>query len=252
MKIVITNDDGIEAEGIKCLPKAISKLGDVYVVAPKTPQSAGSHSTTLHKPLRIAEYSLNLGEKKAMSVSGSPADCVLLAVDVLVKGKVDLVISGINEGPNIGSDVIYSGTVAGAREGSLNGIPSIAISLAAYKDLNFDAAGKFAYLFVKTVLEKKISNIYFNINIPNIPEQEIKGVKFVKQGNRSYKDRVFKGKDPFGKTYYWIGGTVVENNEKNTDNEAVKNGFIAVTPMSTDMTDYSALKEIKKWKIRFP
>jgi len=252
MKIVITNDDGINAKGIKCLTKAISKLGEVYVVAPKTPQSAGSHSTTLHKPVRVEEYSLNLGEKKAMSVSGSPADCVLLAVDTLVKGRVDLIVSGINEGPNIGSDVIYSGTVAGAREGFLNGIPSIAISLAAYKNLNFDVASKFSYLFAKTVLEKKIENIYFNINVPNLPAQEIKGVKFAKQGNRSYKDRVFRGKDPFGKTYYWIGGTVVKDNEKNTDNEAIKNGFISITPMSADMTDYLALKEIKKWKIRFP
>jgi len=253
MKIVITNDDGIEAEGIKRLTKVISQLGEVYVVAPKTPQSAGSHAMTLHKPLRVEEYSLNIGEKKAMRVSGSPADCVLLAVDILVKRKVDLVISGINEGPNIGNDVIYSGTVAGAREGALNGIPSIAISLDAYKNFNFDAASKFSYLFVKKILEKKInSGIYFNINVPNLSEKDIKGIKFVKQGIRHYKDRVFIGKDPFGKTYYWIGGKVVEDDEKDTENNAVENGFIAITPMSTDLTDYSLLKEMKKWKIHFP
>ena len=253
MKIIVTNDDGIESNGIKYLAKAIAKLGDVYIVAPRTPQSAGSHAMTLHKPLRVDEYPLNVGEKKALRVSGTPADCVLLALDVLVKGKVDLVVSGINEGPNIGSDVIYSGTVAGAREGALNGIPSIAVSLDAYKDFNFDVASKFTYLFAKKILEEKIEDrIYFNINIPNVNEEEIKGVKFVKQGIRTYKDRVLIGKDPFERTFYWIGGKVVDDDEKDTENDAVRNNFIAVTPMSVDLTDYSWLKKLKDWKIQFP
>jgi 5'-nucleotidase len=250
MRIVITNDDGIEAKGIKALTAALSDIGDIYVVAPWEQQSAGSHSTTLHKPLRADEFPLNVGEKKAFRVSGTPADCVLLAVDVLVKGKIDLVVSGINQGPNLGDDVIYSGTVAGAREGALNGIVSIAFSIDGFENPHYESAAQFAKIFVKKVINEKIrGEIYFNVNVPNLPWKDIKGVKIVKQGKRRYIDRVMIGKDPFGKIYYWIGGKPVDSENNETDNGVVHKGFISVTPMKVDMTDYSIMDIVKKWDI---
>jgi 5'-nucleotidase len=250
MRIVITNDDGIEAKGIKALTAALSDIGDIYVVAPWEQQSAGSHSTTLHKPLRADEFPLNVGEKKAFRVSGTPADCVLLAVDVLVKGKIDLVVSGINQGPNLGDDVIYSGTVAGAREGALNGIVSIAFSIDGFENPHYESAAQFAKIFVKKVINEKIrGEIYFNVNVPNLPWKDIKGVKIVKQGKRRYIDRVMIGKDPFGKIYYWIGGKPVDSENNETDNGVVHKGFISVTHMKVDMTDYSIMDIVKKWDI---
>ena len=250
MRIVITNDDGIEAKGIKALTAALSDMADVYVVAPWEQQSAGSHSTTLHKPLRADEFPLNVGEKKAYRVSGTPADCVLLAVDVLVKGKIDLVLSGTNQGPNLGDDVIYSGTVAGAREGALNGITSIAFSIDAFENPHYESAALFAKIFVKKIVEEKIKGeIYFNVNVPNLQWKSIKGVKFVRQGKRRYVDRVMIGKDPFGKVYYWIGGKPVDSENDETDNGVVHKGYISITPMKIDMTDYDMLKRISQWDI---
>ncbi len=252
MRIVITNDDGIEAKGIKLLTKALSSFADVFIVAPWNPQSAGSHATTLHKPLRAEEFPLNLGEKKSFRVSGTPADCVLLAVDVLVKGKIDLVVSGINQGPNLGDDVLYSGTVAGACEGALNGITSIAFSVDGFENPHYDTAAKFARIFTEMVLNKKVKGeVYFNVNIPNLPAKDIKGVKLVKQGKRRYIDRVMIGKDPFGKVYYWIGGKPVQTGGNKTDTGAVKEGYISITPMKNDMTDYNLLSKIGDWKINF-
>ena len=250
MRIVITNDDGIEAKGIKLLTKVLSSFGNVFIVAPWNPQSAGSHATTLHKPLRAEEFPLNLGEKKSFRVSGTPADCVLLAVDVLIKGKIDLVVSGINQGPNLGDDVLYSGTVAGAREGALNGITSIAFSVDGFKNPHYDTAAKFARIFTEMIINKKIKGeVYFNVNIPNLPEKDIKGVKLVKQGRRRYTDRVTVGKDPFGKIYYWIGGKPVQAGSNETDTGAVKEGYISITPMKNDMTDYKLLSKIGDWEI---
>jgi 5'-nucleotidase len=252
MRIVITNDDGIEAKGIKELTKALSSIGEVFIVAPWNPQSAGSHATTLHKPLRAEEFPLNLGEKKAFRVSGTPADCVLLAVDILVKGKIDLVISGINQGPNLGDDVLYSGTVAGAREGALNGITSIAFSVNGFEDPHYETAAQFARIFTDKVVKEKIKGeIYFNVNIPDLPSEEVKGIKFVKQGRRRYIDRVMIGKDPFGKVYYWIGGKPVQTGGNDTDTGVVNNGYISITPMMIDMTDYKLLDKIKNWHINF-
>jgi len=252
MRIVITNDDGIEAKGIKSLTKAVSDLGDVFVVAPREPQSAGSHATTLHKPLRVDEFPLNLGEKKSFRVSGTPADCVLLAVDILVKGKIDLVLSGINQGPNLGDDALYSGTVAGAREGALNGIVSIAFSVNGFENPHYETAAKFARIFTEKVAKSGIkSETYFNVNIPDTEWGEIKGVKIVRQGKRRYTDRVMIGKDPFGKVYYWIGGKPVDSENSETDNGVVHAGYISVTPMKVDLTDYELLKKIKNWEENF-
>jgi 5'-nucleotidase len=253
MRILITNDDGIESEGIRVLASSMLSLGEVFIVAPKNPQSAGSHATTLHKPLRVEKYPINVGEKISLRVSGTPADCVLLAIDELIEEKIDVLVSGINNGPNLGYDIIYSGTVAGAREGAINGILSFAFSVDAFENPVYSYAGKFAPLFVKTVLDRGINEkIYFNLNFPNLSEEHIKGYKFVKQGRREYINRVKVGEDPFGKEYYWIGGKLKPDTQNDTDVDAVKEGFVAITPLTLDFTDYSVLQTLSKLITKIP
>lgn len=250
MRIVVTNDDGIESLGLRVLASSMIPIGDVYVVAPKTPQSAGSHATTLHKPLRIEEYLLNIGEKYSVRVSGTPADCVLLAKDEIVEDGIDIVVSGMNSGPNLGYDVIYSGTVAGAREGAINEILSFAFSVDSIQNPDFTYAGEFAPAFIRSVLDKKLKGrIYFNVNFPNLPKSDIKGYKFVRQGRREYINRIFKGSDPFERTYYWIGGKLKEDYEEDTDAGAVRDGYVSITPMTLDFTDYNLLKHLSDIKI---
>jgi 5'-nucleotidase len=245
MRILVTNDDGVESEGIKVLASSMMGLGDVYIVAPKNPQSAGSHATTLHKPLRVEKYPMGIGEKISLRVSGTPADCVLLAVDELISEKIDVVVSGINNGPNLGYDIIYSGTVAGAREGAINGILSFAFSVDAFENPNFSYVAKFAPLFIKAVIDLNIKGkVYFNLNFPNLSEKEIKGYRFVKQGRREYIERVKIGEDPFGKEYFWIGGKLKQDEQNDTDTEAVRNGFVAITPLTLDFTDYEMLQSL--------
>jgi 5'-nucleotidase len=253
MRILVTNDDGIEAEGIKILASSMMSLGDVYIVAPKNPQSAGSHATTLHKPLRVEKYPMNIGEKVSLRVSGTPADCVLLAIDELISEKMDIVVSGINNGPNLGYDIIYSGTVAGAREGAINGILSFAFSVDVFENPDFSYVEKFAPLFIKVIIDKGITGkVYFNLNFPNLSEKYIKGFKFVRQGRREYVERVKIGADPFGKEYYWIGGKLKPEEQNDTDTEAVKEGFVAITPLTLDFTDYEILQSLYKSDIKMP
>ncbi|MGC8721725.1 MAG: 5'/3'-nucleotidase SurE [Caldisericaceae bacterium] len=253
MRILITNDDGIEAQGLKFLVREMVHIGEVFVVAPEGPQSAGSHSTTLHKPLRANHYPLNLGEKESFKVSGSPADCVVLALDVLIKEQIDIVISGINTGPNLGDDVIYSGTVAGAREGLLNGKPSFAVSVNSFVNPDFSYAAKFTAFFSNLVLEKALGKEFcININVPNIPREEVKGYKFTRLSKRRYTDRVMIGKDPFGSEFYWIGGKLLDEFEEGTDSRAVKEGYIAITPLVIDQTNYKFLDNIKELRFELP
>lgn len=253
MKILLTNDDSIESAGIREIAEQLAKIADVYIIAPKTPQSAGSHATTLHKPLRVEDFPLNVGEKISLRVSGTPSDCVVLGIDVLIKDKIDIVISGINAGPNLGYDVIYSGTVAGAIEGAVNGKLSFAFSVDDFDNPNFGFASKFASLFIKTIFGMGVdSNICFNVNIPNMQESEIKGVKFARLANRTYIDRVLVGKDPFNHDFYWIGGKLKDSYEFGTDSELVKKGYIAVTPLLIDITDYKVLKEFSEIEFELP
>lgn len=253
MKILLTNDDGIESEGIKELAKGLSQIGDVFVVAPKSPQSAGSHATTLHKPLRVEEYSLGVNEKLSLRVSGTPSDCIVLALDILVKENIDLVVSGINKGPNLGDDVIYSGTVAGALEGAINGKLSFAFSVDDFDAIDFSFASSFASYFINKIYSLKIiENYCFNVNIPYLPRDQIKGVKFARLARRTYIDRVLIGKDPFNRNFYWIGGKLKDAYEKDTDSFYVKEGYIAVTPLLIDLTDYSSLNKFSEIQFEIP
>lgn len=253
MKILITNDDSIESLGLKELASALTRVGDIYVVAPKAPQSAGSHATTLHKPLRVEEFSLGVGEKLALRVSGTPSDCVVLALDVLVKDGIDIVVSGINKGPNLGDDVIYSGTVAGAMEGAINGRLSFAFSVNDFENPDFKFTANFASFFLNYIWDLGIrDNVCFNVNVPNLPKDQIKGCKFTRLARRLYVERVLIGKDPFDHDFFWIGGKLKDDFFEGTDSWAVKEGYVAITPLRIDITDYSFLEKMSKVNLELP
>lgn len=242
--ILVSNDDGIHSEGIKSLARALKRVGEIFVVAPDRERSAASHSLTLHRPLRVEKHGSNI-----YAVDGTPTDCINIAVNGILKKKPDLVVSGINKGGNLGDDVTYSGTVSAAMEGTLLGIPSIAISLVSRDNFDFKAAAKFAARLARFILKKELpKDTLLNINVP--PGVNVKGYKITKQGKRFYGDAVVEKVDPRGKKYYWIGGDVLKwEGGKDTDFEAIADNFISITPVHLDMTNYASFKELYKWKI---
>ena len=243
MNILVSNDDGIFAEGIIHLANKLSDMGRVVVVAPYTEMSATGHAITMHSPLRAQEIKWSHTDIKAYSINGTPADCVKIGVDVLMDNKPDIIFSGINRGANLGTDVVYSGTVSAAMEGCLLGIPSVAISVAGFDNIDFSYAAEVAYLLGKKLMENKFSkNILLNMNVPNVPREEISGIKFTKLGVRKYKEGYIERKDPRGIPYYWLTG-VIDNDHKvdNTDINAVYNKYISITPIHYDLTNYKML-----------
>ena len=249
-KILITNDDSFEAKGLEILIKAVKDLGEIYIVAPAHPKSACAHSLTITKPLRFIKLDKNFYKLD----DGTPSDCIYLSFEELFnKNKPDLVISGINHGANMGEDITYSGTAGGAMEGALHSIPSIAISqvLKSYDEipngLNWENAKNITKKIVKKILAKKITIPHrhiLNINIPNT--KEIKGIKATKLGYRLYGNDTHAHLNPRGEKYYWIGlHPLAFKEEKGTDFNAVKNGFISITPVKLDMTGYEALEKLK-------
>ena len=245
--ILITNDDGIRAAGLKTLEKALEGLGKIILVAPENEQSATSHAITLDGPLRIKKYSDN-----RYSVTGTPTDCVLLAVHGIMDSKPDLVVSGINHGPNMGEDVTYSGTVAAAIEGNILGIDSIAVSITSWDPDSFDAAGKVSRYLASRMLERPAGGgtSLWNVNIPPLPEDELRGMRVTRLGSRVYNDSIVKKTDPRGKDYFWIGGGEPGwNTDEKSDFSAVSEGYISVTPLKVDMTDYKSVLELEKWKL---
>jgi len=253
VKIVITNDDGIEADGIKKLVKRLSIGKKVFVVAPDKDSTGISGAVTFNHPIKVEKFPLYLGERASYKVFGTPADCVILANDILVK-DFDLLIAGINSLPNVGDDVRLSGTLGSCREAAFSGVPSFGISVeyGTGKEM-FEGAVEFSAYLVEFLKRNRMpEGVFLNINVPNIPIKEIRGVRFVKQGRRRYKERVHELQDPSG-TYYRIFGKLIDDKEKDTENYALKNNFIAITPMSIDETDYTLLEKIReKWKIKFP
>lgn len=242
-RILISNDDGINSEGIHKLREALNGLGEVYVVAPDRDQSAVSHSLSLFRPLRLDQIS-----EFVYSVDGTPTDCVNLAINGILRGKKpDLVVSGINKGENLGDDITYSGTVSAAMEGTLLGVPSIAISLVGRRDFNFDHALHHAEAIAKYVLDKGLpKDTLLNVNIPNIPVSEHKGIMITRQGKRLYDEPIVEKVDPRGKKYYWIGGDELGfvHIEK-SDIVAVSDGYVSVTPITLDLTKHEFLETLK-------
>jgi 5'-nucleotidase len=252
--ILLSNDDGIEAPGLQRLAEELKKFANVYVCAPYRQQSAVGHSITIFYPLRAYEHVVN-GEVFGMAVEGTPADAVKIGVLFFYKDvKFDLVVSGINHGANTAINIIYSGTVSAATEGTILGIPSIAISLTTFDRTDFISASKVASKLVKDIWEDDKIRIdrgtLLNINIPNVPEKDIKGIKITKQGKSFWEDSFEVRADPNGREYYWLTGKMAyRDNSNEFDISAVMDKYISVTPLHFDLTDYEAYEEIKNWKL---
>lgn len=251
MNILVSNDDGIAASGIRVLTEALAQQHNVYVVAPDRERSAAGHSLTLHTPLRVEEIDEGKhGARKTWVTTGTPGDCVKMGVNALLSEdeKPDFVISGINHGPNLGADILYSGTVSCAMEGAMLGIPSIAVSLASmtaeYEDFQFSAS------FVVSLLDK-IKDFKFpkksilNVNIPKLDSEDIAGVKITELGRRMFTDAYERRVDPRGKVYYWMAGELInEPDDAKTDIAAVRNNMISITPVTYEMTRTETLEDL--------
>lgn len=250
--ILITNDDGITAPGIRNLLEAVKDLGNVIVVAPDKAQSGMGHAITIGHPLRMTKMDL-FGEVEAWQVSGTPVDCVKLAVDKILHGKPDLCLSGINHGANHSINVIYSGTMSAAMEASIESIPSIGFSLVDYSyEADFTAARFYVRKIVASLLEKKLDkHLLLNVNIPSIPQELIKGVKVCRQAYAKYEEDFEERKDPHGKKYFWLTGEFINFDKgKDTDVWALEHGFISVVPVQFDLTHYKLKSQLEKtWKI---
>jgi 5'-nucleotidase len=249
MRLLCTNDDGILAHGLDCLVRAVAPLGEVTVVAPDREQSATSHSLTLHHPVRPV-----LRGERRFQVDGTPTDCVMLAVEALMEERPDFVLSGVNHGHNMGEDVLYSGTVAAAMEGLSLGIPSIALSFAG-GELQADPRLLEDQLPVLTDLLRHLTSLgtlprdtLLNVNLPARPAAEIRGVRLTKLGRRVYSDSLMKMHDPRGRPIYWIGGgSAAWSGGEDSDFRAVRDGYISVTPLHLDLTNYKLLEDAPSW-----
>jgi 5'-nucleotidase len=247
MNILVSNDDGILAPGLALLAEACQSVGAVTIVAPDREQSATSHSLTLHRPLRPARRA-----DGAYQVDGTPTDCVLLALGTLMPDRPDFVFSGVNHGPNMGEDVLYSGTVAAAMEGVTLGVPGIAISYAAndltylssYRSLLVELVGRI------TAVREFPADTILNVNLPAVPAPEIKGLKVTKLGSRFFKESLTRMKDPWGHEIFWVGGgTIHWTGGEDSDHEAVNAGYISITPLHMDLTNYSLIETVRQWQL---
>ncbi|HXH61758.1 MAG TPA: 5'/3'-nucleotidase SurE [Fimbriimonadaceae bacterium] len=246
MKILVTNDDGIHAEGLRHLVGVAMQFGEVKVVAPDAQKSACGHGMTMRNPLRVHEAPPCCG-MESYTVDGLPVDCVNVGLTVCWPDGCDLVLSGINDGPNLGFDVTYSGTVAAAMEAAINGIRGVAISMAVFADgapFHFETGAEWLAenWSMLTSLESPPTT-FWNVNVPAISYDHVEGHRFVRMGDRVYEDRVVRREDPWGRPYYWQGGVVVMNpDQPGTDVEAVNRGFVAITPIGVDWTDVETLR----------
>lgn len=246
MRILLTNDDGIGAPGLDAAWRALKTAGhEVFVCVPDRPRSACSHQITMHKPLRAK--TVESADGLAHTCNGTPADCVPLALLQLMSAPPDLVISGINLGPNLGDDVHYSGTVAGAMEGVLNGFPAIAASLADWANADFTAAANFiADLAPRVPAMGLARDVFLNVNVPNLAPDAIQGVRVTSQGSRRYKGDITRHEAAQVGVYYWRGGELIDRSERDdTDILAVKGGFISVTPLHVDLTNLESFAALK-------
>ncbi|PNR95727.1 5'/3'-nucleotidase SurE [Petrotoga sp. 9PWA.NaAc.5.4] len=248
MNILISNDDGIMSPGIITLKEYLSRKHNVYVVAPDIERSATGHAITVRNPLWAKEVKFGdifFGH----AVNGTPADCVKIGLDAIYKNvKFDVVVSGINKGANLGTDILYSGTVSAALEGAINGYPSLAVSCVEYVNPNFEDGAKIVLDLLENLNFKDWPEFTtLNVNIPKISYDEIKGIKVTKQSKRRYEDYFEERKDPFGNSYYWMLGNIIEDDDDpNSDYNIISQGYVSVTPLSVFMTRYDFMDELKK------
>lgn len=250
LNLLLTNDDGIYSEGLISLAKTISKIANIYIVAPDRERSAVGHAITMHEPLRIEKVTISeYNIEQCWKVNGTPSDCVKLAIEILSEDKPDLVLSGINKGANLGTDVIYSGTVSAAIEAAIAGIPAIAFSITSYDNVDYDYPVEFAKKLCQQIIGNQLSDsMLLNVNIPPLKKNEIKGVYISHLGQRKYKNAFVRRKDPRGRFYYWLASELVEEDDDiGSDIWAINNNYISITPIHFDLTKYNVIKDIKKW-----
>ena len=251
MKILISNDDGINAYGIAALASNLSKNHEVYIVAPDRERSAAGHSLTLHTPLRVDEIKPRYGAKRCWTTNGTPGDCVKIAINAILapEEKPDIIITGINHGPNLGSDILYSGTVSCAMEGAVMGFPSLAVSTCglSFNENSFDYTAEFVSKFLPKVSEIKFpEKTILNINVPGVPEHDITGVAITTLGTQMFTNEYQRRIDPRGKEYYWMAGELItEAKNDTTDINAVRWNKISITPITFEMTNRSIIPSLE-------
>ena len=248
--ILVTNDDGISAPGIRALIAVMSEIGTVVVVAPDSPQSATGHSITINDTLYINKISKENDVIAEFSCSGTPVDCVKLATNEILKRKPDLCVSGINHGSNSSINVIYSGTMSAAVEAGIEGIPAIGFSLSDYDwNANFEPVKTFVKTITLEVLEKGLpENVVLNVNFPKLEEKEIKGIKICRQAKALWMEKFDKRKTPQGKDYYWLTGEFVnQDHGEDTDEWALANGYISIVPVQFDLTAHHTIQQLNTW-----
>lgn len=252
MHILVTNDDGVWAPGLLALAHEMEKLGQVTILAPDHNWSASGHTKTLNRPLRAKEVRLDDGTL-AWASDGAPSDCVALAMLGLLPVKFDLVVSGINPFSNIGHDVTYSGTVTAAMEAAISGLPAIAVSLNSSESilgpLDYGPAARYAMRIAGAVMQRGLpKNTLLNVNVPYLPDEQIGGIRVTRQGLRIYRDELVRRLDPRNRPYYWIGGDAPTGvAEEGTDFGALHDGYVSVTPLQLDLTDYAAMETLNGW-----
>lgn len=257
MKILVGNDDGIFAPGVRALANTLAADHDVTVVCPDRERSATGHGLTIHQPIRAEQVqSMFVDQVQAWACSGTPSDCIKLALGALLESPPDFVLSGINQGPNLGTDVLYSGTVSAAMEGVIEGITSIAFSYASFTDSHFQPAADFAKEFLQHLIDHPLPEArLLNVNVPALPADQIQGVALTRQGIRRYHDLFEKRVDPRGKTYYWLAGEVMEDLEDDqttnvhvlTDVQAMRQNLITITPLQYNLTATHELTPLTAW-----
>lgn len=248
MRILLTNDDGIHAPGLRAMYGELRRLGEVTVVAPTTEQSAVGHAITISDPLRVTSAEKN-GFPRGYAVNGTPADCVKIAVSSIMKGRPNLVVSGVNAGRNTGTHIIYSGTVSAATEGTILRIPSMAVSLSLGKKNDFCAAARIGGKIARLIAKKGLPDgVLLNVNVPGGPLGKIKGIKVTQQGRSDYREFFEKRTDPSRRVYYWLSGDMTqEDPSPESDTWALRHNYVSVTPIQYDLTAYAALDELRQW-----
>ncbi|MBO2518871.1 MAG: 5'/3'-nucleotidase SurE [Firmicutes bacterium] len=247
MRILVTNDDGIHAPGLRALVQELVVLGSVVVVAPDRERSGTGHGITVHTPLRVTPVEWGSGVQ-AYSLNGTPADCVKLAIEALIEDGCDLVLSGVNRGPNLGTDVLYSGTVSGAVEGYLHGLPALAVSLDSFpSDVEaYRPAARLAAQLARRLVAWPVP-LLLNVNVPG--RGPAQGVRITRLGTRTYRNVFDRREDPRGRAYYWLAGEAIDLDlEPGTDARAIQDGFVSITPLRFDMTDLATMDQLRPWE----
>lgn len=250
LRILVCNDDGIDSPGITALAESLKEIGEVTVVAPHQEQSAIGHAITMQLPLRVTKYYKN-GEFFGYAVSGTPADCVKIGIRNLMDEPPDLVVSGINHGSNTAINIIYSGTVSAAREAAIMDVPSMAVSVTNHAVTDFKFAAKVSKLLAAELNQREIAKgTLLNVNIPDVPPEQIEGIMVTKQGKSKWNDIYEQRIDPFGKDYFWLTGKLIEiDKEVEFDQVAIKKNFVSVSPIHFDLTDYDTFEKMKTWNL---